>query len=333
MSHVTAFTSANLAHLDRAVVLRDSLKEFHPDWGLVLVLVDEIPDSEPLLAELACFDRVLLASELRGDDFRSWIFGHEVPEACTAIKGLATEYLLEQSRGAVFYLDPAMMVFASLEPAVDALARGGIALMPHILTPQKKPSAVLEIGSLKRGVFDPGFLAVSGQGSGPRFATWWKERLNDYRIEDGPTGRFTDERIVDYAPVFFPDTVIIRDPGMNVASWNLVERHISLSDSGEYLVNGGPLRLFHFSKALHDGPWTTMRWAANNIHIAELWRHYLDKLAAAGDRLPAPRWAYSDYTNQDPIPRAHRRLYREDRSLMARFPDPFAIPSHERPTG
>lgn len=335
MSHVTVFTSANLAHLDRAVVLRDSLKEFHPDWGLVLVLVDEIPDSEPLLAELARFDRVLLASELRGDDFRSWIFGHDVVEACAAIKGLATAFLLHQSRGPVIYLAPNMMVFGSLEPVVTALSRGGVALTPHILAPPSNPASVLEneIGSLRRGVFNLGFLAVSKQGSGPAFAGWWKERLNDYCLDDVPSGVCIDQRIVDHVPVFFPDTVLIRDPGMSVGSWNLAERHISLSGSGEYLVNGEPLRLFHFRRALNDGPAIATRWAADNVHVAEIWRFYLARLLAVRDRLPTPDWAYGHYTNRESIPLEHRRRYREDRSLRARFPDPFTMPSHEQPAG
>jgi hypothetical protein len=335
MSPVTAFTSVTLAYLDRAVVMRDSLREFHPDWDLVLVLVDEIPDSEPILAELARFDRVLLASEFRGKDFRGWIFGHDVVEACTAVKGLAAHYLMHHSPGPVVYLDPDMMLFASLDPAIDAISRGGIGLTPHILTPQRTSPSVIEneMGALKRGVYNLGFLALSKSGSGPAFARWWRQRLDKFCIDDVPAGLFIDRRMVDFAPVFFPDTVVLRDPGLSVGSWNLAEREISLSASGDYLVNGVPLRLFHFTKALGDGPRVSARWAADNIHVAEIWRYYLAQLGAVHDRLPATGWAYAAYTNGDSIPLEHRRRYRQDPSVRARFPDPFAMADRERPTG
>jgi hypothetical protein len=335
MSRVTAFTSATLGYLDRATVLRASLAHFHPDWQLVLVLVDELPHDERLLDQLARFDRVIVAAEFRGADFRRWVFGHDVVEACTAVKGAATAYLLDHTKGPVVYLDPDMMVFAPLDPVLDALSRGGVALTPHVLTPQRGEQAIQEneLGPLKHGVYNLGFLAVSPEGSGPRFARWMKARLDRFCIDDPASGLFTDQRIMDHAPVFFPDTVVIRDPGTNVASWNLAEREIGLSDEGDYLCNGQPLRLYHFTKALGAGPYReTLRWGAGNVHVAEIWRYYLEELRAAQDQMPAPPpWAYARYYDGDEIPLGDRRAYRQDSSLQRRWTDPFAIPAHERP--
>ena len=60
-----------------------------------------------------------LARDLVGEEFSQWIFGHDVVEACTAVKGRALQSLLE--RGDVVYLDPDMAVFGSLDEFIAEL--------------------------------------------------------------------------------------------------------------------------------------------------------------------------------------------------------------------
>ena len=43
MSGIHCFTSASFAYLDRAHVLGETLRRFHPDWTLWLCLSDEEP--------------------------------------------------------------------------------------------------------------------------------------------------------------------------------------------------------------------------------------------------------------------------------------------------
>ena len=59
------------------------------------------------------------------------------------------------------------------------------------------------------------------------------------------SGLFVDQRWVDFVPTLF-EHHIVRDPGCNVATWNLATRRVEWSN-GRYLVNGLPLRFFHFS--------------------------------------------------------------------------------------
>ena len=59
-------------------------------------------------------------------------------------------------------------------------------------------------------------------------------------------GYFVDQRWMDLAPGLIPSLFVLRDPGYNVAYWNLSSRDVRRTGDG-YTVNGRPLRFFHFS--------------------------------------------------------------------------------------
>jgi hypothetical protein len=321
-----AFTSCNLAYLDRASVLLRTVREMHPAWSVVLVLVDEMPVEEALLAQLDGFDEVILPGELGLRDLRRWLFGHDIVEACTAVKGVSLLRLLERGADVVIYLDPDMALLAPLTPVVDALESSPIVLTPHQLRPASTMLAVVdnELGSLLTGVYNLGFLAVRRGPTGLAFAGWWADRLRDFCLDDPARGLFTDQRWMDLAPVFFPELHVLRDPGMNVASWNLVDREVHLDEHGDFRVDGSLLRMFHFSKALGAGPVMTLRYAEGNVRVAELWRWYLAALATARRRLGNPPvWAWSSYADGVEIAPEHRRIYRERPDLHDAYPDPY----------
>ena len=71
------------------------------------------------------------------------------------------------------------------------------------------------------GVFNSGFVAV-GQ-SGRPFLDWWASRLRRDCLFCEPMGVHADQRWLDFVPSYF-DHHVLRDPGINVAQWNLHER-------------------------------------------------------------------------------------------------------------
>jgi len=163
---------------------------------------------------------------------------------------------------------------------------------------------------------------VRGSTEGKRFARWWRDRLHDFCIDDIPQGLFTDQRWCDHVPVFFPTSVIIRDPGMNLASWNLSQRPVTVSN-GDYVIEGNPVRLVHFTKALSVGPAMTLRYAGDNLSVAEMWRWYLEQLESAGKKLGRqPDWSYG-WWGEVPVPLAARRKYRNRVDLIEAYPNPF----------
>lgn len=326
MTVVHCYTSATYAYLDRVRVLGETLRRHQPHWHFTLVLPDEPPPGLVLDLEAEPFDAVMRMGDLGIPDLERWIFEHDVVELCTAVKGIAMVRLLEQGADKVVYLDPDTAVFSSLQPLEDLLDEHDILLTPHQVDPADARHEILdnEVSSLKHGTFNLGFAAVAARGDGLRFAAWWRDRLLDFCFDDIPNGLFTDQRWCDLAPSFFPGLHVLRDPGYNVASWNLGRRPMTVGRDGTVLVKGSPLRFFHFTKVTSVGERMIERYALGSTVPLELLRWYRSRLDEAGVAgLPDRWWAHERYADGRPIPKAHRRAYRASAELRARFPHPF----------
>ena len=131
---------------------------------------------------------------------------------------------------------------------MDALLSGHhMVVTPHLTEPMprdgRKPA---ETDLLIAGAFNLGFIGLSEHEDTDRLLSWWSERLERDCIVAPERGLFVDQRWIDFAPGLLPSFHVLRDPGYNVAYWNLASRTLSL-DGGRYEVNGRPLRFFHFS--------------------------------------------------------------------------------------
>ena len=327
MSGIHCFTSASFAYLDRVRVLGETLKRFHPDWTLWLCLPDEEPPGFVFDPSAESFSNIVRLSELGIPDLKRWTFDHDVVELCTAVKGQMLCQLLEEGADKVVYLDPDIALFDDLAPVVALLDSHNVILTPHQTEPDTEISAIIdnEIGSLKHGIYNLGFFAVAGRPEGLRFARWWRDRLSMFCFDDIPNGLFTDQRWCDHVPVFFDGVHILRDPGYNVASWNLSRRTIGIEEDGTIRAAGSRLRFFHFTKVTHVGEIMLERYAAGRIEVFELMKWYRGRLEAhAVAGLPKAWWAYGVFDDGTAIARDHRLAYRKRHDLREQHPDPFA---------
>jgi hypothetical protein len=329
---VLCYSSFTFSYLNRARVLFQTLRRFHPDWELVALITDEPPPGFDFNPAAEPFDRVVWAQDLGIPDFQGWLFKHDVVEVCTAVKGP----FIHQACGpdskwggadAVIYLDPDTALFASLEPLERWLEESDILLTPHLIDPNTDAGAIEDndLSASRTGIFNLGFVAIRTTGEGARFAKWWNDRLLDWCYDDMPAGLFVDQRWCDHVPALFDKVRVVRDPGYNVASWNLSTRTLAVQKDGRITVNGAPLRFWHFTKLGPLGDTMTKRYAGTNFPVYEIWRWYKDQVAAATDaNIPERWWAYQAYADGEPIPKAHRVLYRQRSDLQVAFPDPFA---------
>jgi hypothetical protein len=327
MSAVHCFTSCSFAYLDRARVLAETLRKFHPDWMLWLCLSDREPPGLDFDIASEDFDRLVRIEELGIADLDQWVFGHNVVELCTAVKGPMLWYLLEQGARKVIYLDPDIALFDSIAVVPELLEQHAIVLTPHLLAPEATPSAVMdnEIGSLKHGTYNLGFIAVSGCEEGRRFAKWWKQRLVDFCYDDIPAGLFTDQRWCDLIPSFFEHSHILRDAGFNVACWNLSNRPIAIGWDGAIQAGEKSLRFFHFTKINAVGEAVLEHYSGGRHEVFELVRWYRERLKVRAVRnLPVDWWAFGRYEDGRPIAQNERVRYRSSPDLRIAFPHPFA---------
>ena len=323
---VHCFTSFTFAYLAKARVLAWTLKRHNPDWKLWALITDREPPGFEFDLDNEDFDGVAYADELGLPGCNAWIFKHDVVEACTAVKGLFLTKLLDQGAEKVVYLDPDIAIFSPLTQVEQWLDESKILLTPHQLAPDTKRFAIVdnEICSLKHGTFNLGFLGIRNDGEGRTCAEWWRDRLLEFCFNDIPNGLFTDQRWCDLLPSFFSSYHVIRDPGFNVASWNLSQRRIEIDFAGDILVNGSRLKFYHFTKLGPTAEVMTARYGGDNIAIYELWswyEHTVEEFTTPG--INKEWWHYGTFENGQPIPREARHLYRNRTDLQEAFPQPF----------
>jgi hypothetical protein len=325
---IHAFTSCSYSYLNRARVLASSLKRQHPDWVLWLVMTDKEPAGFALDLASEDFDRLLTAEDMFGEATEQWLFGHDIVEACTAVKGRACSHILaEKGCEKLVYFDPDIAVFNPMTPVIDLLEDYSIVLTPHQTDPEPKKDFVAirdnEITSLDYGIFNLGFVAIANDAEGRRFAKWWEDRLQDWCHDQLGIGLFVDQKWCNLVPCFFDRVKVLRDPGFNVASWNLSQRVMRYDDDGQALINDVPLRFYHFTKLGPVGDTMTQRYARDNIEIYELWWWYRHQVIdASTPDIPKGWWHYGSFDNGEKIPKPVRELYRSRKDLRAAFPRP-----------
>jgi hypothetical protein len=137
-----------------------------------------------------------------------------------------------------------------------------------------------------------------------------------------------EQRWLDLVPGLFEGVHILRDPGFNVAHWNLPERAIRMVDN-ELTAEGELCRFFRFSGFDADQPLAVTRYStrlalADIPGAAPLFDRYLKLLEEAGyHETKTWSYAYDYFDNGVPIPDLARELYRNLGEEVRHFGDPF----------
>lgn len=292
-----------------------------------MLLSDEPPANFNLSSEP--FDELVVIQDLRIEDFESWAFKHSIVELCTAVKGRAAVHFSQREDvDKIMYLDPDTRVYSSLSDLDVHLDEHSVLLTPHLLQYETEDAAIIdnEISVLKHGLYNLGFMAAnSSTTQGLEFLEWWADRLNKHCFDDIPGGLFTDQKWCDLAPIFFDQTLIIRDPGYNVATWNIAHRKLSISDDQELFVAGSKLKFYHYTGYdSGDGKGMLMKYASDQTIALQMWDSYGSELKENGNKSEIFRdWVFGCYESGNPIPVEARKLYRARADLMQAFSNPF----------
>jgi glycosyltransferase involved in cell wall biosynthesis/SAM-dependent methyltransferase len=301
-------------YLPFARVLADSFLAHHPGGSFTILLVD---DEERRFAPAD--DRIdwrrLGDIGLDPYEVRRLAGIYDVTELATAVKPLLLRRLLDEGPREVVYLDPDIRIYASLEEVATLAAQHGIVLTPHTMQPYPRDERQIDgFFVLAAGVYNLGFIGV-GQSSRP-FLDWWWQTTRREALIDPAKMMFTDQRWVDFVPSFF-DHYILKDPGYNVAYWNLHGRSFDNGGS-RYLVNSVPLRFFHFSGFDPRKPWLLSKHQGERPRVllserpalAQICREYLASLREAGiDSDQRPQYGWSHLPSGIELTTRMRRLY------------------------
>ena len=229
----------------------------------------------------------------------------------TAIKPYMIRYLLAAGHDAVLYFDPDIEVFAPLDGILQPLQNGAsFVLTPHLCAPAEGDTYPDDIGIMRAGVYNLGFLGVGAGPEADQVLRWWSRRLQYECVNAQDRGIFVDQKFMDLVPGFASGTHIVRDTAYNVAYWNLQQRELT-QDGDHWFVDGQPLRFFHFSGiAPQDLSFLSKHTAAFRSAdliqpLRALMRHYADRVLANGyDTVPRALYAYGRFASGVPIPGA-----------------------------
>jgi hypothetical protein len=325
---IAVYTSFAVNYLAKARVLFDSIHEISPEIDVFGILADRLPSGHDPASEP--FKALWLVEDYGVGNDLGWIFRHSIMELATAPKGWALVRLLEMGYDYVIYLDPDCWVLGDLRELPNLLEpSASVGIVPHTMFPAKTATEIhlIEMSSLRHGIFNLGFLIVKNDENGNLLANWWADRLHEYCIDDCEKGLFTDQRWFDLAVGYFDFIQIIRHNGIDVASWNIGQRTL-VKTNGKYFVNGDPLIFYHFSGV---GPAGVHRWvrdifAPADPVAAELEFRYEALINARGQaELSQVQPFFDHYSDGQIIPRAHRTRFRLAPHLQEAFANPFDV--------
>ncbi len=303
-------------YLAAARVLGESLREHHPEVGFHVLVVDA-PDGffDPADEPFAVVD----PHDIGLPDFERMAGIYTVLELSTAVKPWLLKHLLDRSDdGRVMYLDPDIRLYGRIDDVFDAIGEHGLVLTPHNTAPiprdGRRPA---EQDIMVAGAYNLGFIGV-GRGEFADFLLdWWSERLEHDCVADPENGLFVDQRWIDLVPGLAENYLLLRDPGFNLAYWNLATRSVTKDEQGGgYTVNGAPLRLFHFSGFDPKRPHVLSKYQdrirlPEEPALAELCAGYADALWAAGhEQTSTWPYSYAESASGMPLTPPHRTAYR-----------------------
>lgn len=283
----TVVAKSQLAYAD---VLRESLRRFHPELPFFAHVVDE--------------------------EIGDW---YTLQERTYASTPSLIAHLLDDGFDGVAYFKQESLVTGDLSPELALIERHAIVLTPHLTTPLEGDDRVArELNILQSGVYNVGFLGVSGAAQGRAFLEWWRERCHRHCFHDITRGTHFEQRWLDFVPAYFDDYAIITDETFNVGHWNLPERDMTRA------------RFIRFSGFDPDRPDAVTRYTTRPQAgaAASLFRDYAASLKRAGwQPLPAEAIPYEQrkalregrpYVERSALHRALRRVARRLLNTLAR---------------
>ncbi|MFN8530786.1 MAG: class I SAM-dependent methyltransferase [Anaerolineae bacterium] len=303
-------------YIASARTLMQSIRAFHPDIQLVTLLVDEIDGQFDPRSEVFS---VFLAADLDIPNWSHFSMKYDIMELNTAVKPYLLHMLMEKfGARRVIYFDPDIAVYHDLNALFDLLDSHMAVLTPHILDPIQDTKKPAETDFLQVGAYNLGFFAISKQGQWHDLLHWWEERLYDQCTREIDRGLFVDQHWMDLLPSLFDSVYVLRDPGYNVAYWNIQGRDLSRDPEGHYLVNGHPLVFFHFSGFSVDNPNIVSKHQNRfvldqlNGHYQACFEEYRLRLLA-NEYAATRRWdyAYGHFSDGVPVPDVLRICLRE----------------------
>lgn len=241
--------------MGQALALKRSFLKHNPGFKFYVILVDKLSKQ----IDYKEFDPATIVpmAQVDGLDIDDLIARYYIIELNTSIKPSVFKYLKKQHPevAAMYYLDPDLYFYDSLEETNTLLQSKTAVLTPHILSPIERDGLMPDENVFLRfGIYNLGFIGVNMQSKQALdMLDWWEERNLKFGYDRPQKGYFVDQLWMAQAPLFYDEIEILRTYNYNMAPWNLHERKIIKIEGQEVLLNdASKLVFYHFSKISED---------------------------------------------------------------------------------
>lgn len=226
----------------QALTLKESFQLWNPGVNFYIGLVD-IPVTNIELEKL----NILPVNEIvDADSFNHMAGIYNITELSTAVKPHFIEHFFNKlGADKVVYLDPDIVVFDRFDDLFNLLDQYSVLVTPHYCSPPSDNRDPTDLAILNTGVYNLGFVSFSKTEESLIFINWWKRKLLDQCFAGN--GMFTDQLWMNFVTCFCNKVFVLRNPGYNMANWNLHERQISKKGNKYFVNDNFPLVFFHFS--------------------------------------------------------------------------------------
>jgi glycosyltransferase involved in cell wall biosynthesis len=156
---------------------------------------------------------------------------------------------MQERHERVMFVDADMMTYAPMHDLYDKLKTHDALVTPHRLTPAPRDGKRLQMEHFALfGNYNSGFTAWSNSPEAKAFVDWYLAISLEADEQAPQYGRYSEQGWLRFVGDFLDKAHVLRDPGVNVAWWRIDSPdQIKKQFDGQWIVDGVPLRLFHFS--------------------------------------------------------------------------------------
>lgn len=266
--------------LARALALHESLMNQCGDFTLYMLCMDD--ESYDMLKKLALEKvRPLRLSEVEDERLLAVKPTRTPLEYCWMFSSSLPLWLLEKNPqlDMVAYLDADLYFYASPDEIYREFGNDSIMIIPHGFSEKNKWR------EKESGIYNVGMMIFRNDRNALEALRWWKDRVIEwcfYRYENGKLG---DQLYLNDWPTRFKGVHVLKNPGANVAPWNI----------DVFKRSQQPLIFYHFHglKIYRASSWKIKAYPAT-IYDPAIYRPYLEALNGAYEKLQKlrPGWSF-----------------------------------------
>lgn len=208
---------------------------------------------------------------------------YNLSQICIILKPLFITYLLKKKGfEKMVYISPDLFFLGTPSEFFNSLESFDVLVIPHFLSTGEHNQVSEWTHDIKtRGIFDLGLIGFKNTSESLDFLNWWSQQVFYSQDPSAATEYLWEQKCIGQAIIEFSGIGIFKNPGYNVAHWNLQERPLRTKNKKIY-VGDFQLKCFHFNDVNFNQDLSLTRFKAilldENKILKELFIKYCTKV-------------------------------------------------------